>query len=144
MDSYITCFRCGICCTKYQVNLSFTEARKIADKLEIEWDKFIKEYTDHRWPGTSTLLLKHKNGACIFLRKTQDGKDETCKIHSFKPLSCIDWTSGIFRKECQEGLSKYWDLTISIEGELKGQPKRLESFQTFLQSLENPQTGAEP
>lgn len=143
MDTYITCFRCGVCCTRYQVNLSFGEARNIADKLKIEWDKFINEYTDHRWPGTSTFLLKHKTGACIFLSKTRDGTDETCRIHSFKPSSCIYWTSGIFRKECQEGLVKYWDLTVSVEGELQGQQKQLESFQTFLQSLENPHTDAE-
>ena len=28
-------FRCGICCTEYQVNLSLAEGQRIADGLEL-------------------------------------------------------------------------------------------------------------
>ena len=34
VEPLIACFRCGICCTEYQVNLSLTEGQRIADRLE--------------------------------------------------------------------------------------------------------------
>jgi hypothetical protein len=33
VESLIACFRCGICCTEYQVNLSLAEGQRIADRL---------------------------------------------------------------------------------------------------------------
>jgi hypothetical protein len=37
----IPCFRCGVCCTRYQVCLSLVEARQIADELVFAWDDWL-------------------------------------------------------------------------------------------------------
>ena len=37
----IPCFRCGVCCTRYQVCLSLVEARQIADELGFDWDGWL-------------------------------------------------------------------------------------------------------
>ncbi len=63
----IPCFRCGVCCTRYQVRLSLVEARQIADELGFDWDEWLDRYVDQRWPGTDSFLLRHCNGACVFL-----------------------------------------------------------------------------
>jgi hypothetical protein len=34
----IPCFRCGVCCTRYQVRLSLVETKQIADELGFDWD----------------------------------------------------------------------------------------------------------
>lgn len=130
-----TCFRCGVCCTKYQVNLSMVEARHIADELGIEWNKFLEEHTDHSWPGTYSLLLRQVNGACIFFKQVDECRKATCLIHTFRPASCRDWTPGMQRRECQEGLTKYWGLTVYPSGKLKGQEERIKRFQSFLQFI---------
>ena len=44
----IPCFRCGVCCTKYQVRLSLVEARQIADELGFDWDEWLDRYVDQR------------------------------------------------------------------------------------------------
>ena len=129
------CFRCGVCCTKYQVNLDLIEAHNLADKLGVEWDSFIEECTDPRWPGTNSLLLKHVNGACIFLRRLDTGRESTCSIQSFKPLSCAEWSCSQYKPDCREGLSKLWGLTIDALGRLKGEAEKIKCFRTFQQSL---------
>ena len=42
----IPCFRCGVCCTRYQVRLSLVEARQIADELGFDWDEWLDRYVD--------------------------------------------------------------------------------------------------
>lgn len=136
-EACISCFRCGICCTKYQVNLSLVEAQNISGELGLTRDKFLAEYVDPRWPGTYSFLLRHVNGACIFFRQAAGCKEATCIIHSFKPASCIDWMPGLHKRECQEGLAKYWALTVDSSGKLKGDEERIKHFQSFLQLLRN-------
>ena len=51
VEPLIACFRCGICCTEYQVNLSLAEGQRIADRLELVWEEFLNRYVDKSWPG---------------------------------------------------------------------------------------------
>jgi Fe-S-cluster containining protein len=130
------CFRCGVCCRRYQARLNITEAKRIADGLGISLDEFSNKYLDHRWPGKESFLLRHIRGACIFLKRSRNRKLHNCLIHSFRPSSCEEWTPGLHRRECQQGLTRYWGLGVNGEGELTGTKRRLLSFQAFLQLLD--------
>ena len=67
VEPFMACFRCGICCTVYQVNLSLAEGQHIADRLELVWEEFLNRYIDKSWPGIKNFLLRKRNGACVFL-----------------------------------------------------------------------------
>jgi len=133
--SSIECFRCGICCSKYQVRMSLVEAKRIAAELGIPWKEFIANYTDQRWPGAESFLLRHEHGACIFLKHDKIEKMTGCLIYPFRPSSCQEWRPSPHRAECQEGLHKYWGIKISLDGKLKGNRTTIRRFQTFLKSL---------
>ena len=100
----IPCFRCGVCCTRYQVCLGLVEARQIADELGLDWDEWLDLYVDRRWPGTDSFLLNHRNGACIFLEQTEARNLTRCLIQSFKPSACREWMPSLYRRDCQDGL----------------------------------------
>lgn len=42
---------------------------EIADELGFDWDKWLDRYVGHRWPETDSFLLRHYNGACVFLER---------------------------------------------------------------------------
>ncbi len=112
--SEIPCFRCGTCCSKFQPQISLSEAHIIADKLGVSWRHFLADYIDPRWPGTRNFLLRHINGACVFLRVSSDQKQKLCSIHTFKPSCCQEWKPGIDRSECLDGLKTIWDLATGF------------------------------
>lgn len=131
---YFPCFCCGICCSDFQPQLEMQESKTIADHLGMSLQQFIDNCTDPRWPGTDTHLLLHKDGKCLFL--DQQGKAKwLCRIHTFKPEACRQWTAGLSRKECRRGLSRYWELTVDDSGELTGSAANLSCFQKFLKTL---------
>jgi Fe-S-cluster containining protein len=132
--SFFPCFYCGICCSDFQPHLEMQESKTIADHLGMSLQQFIDDCTDPRWPGTDTHLLLHKDGKCLFL--DQQGKAKWfCRIHTFKPEACRQWTAGLSRKECRRGLSRYWELTVDDSGELTGSAEKLSCFQKFLKTL---------
>lgn len=98
-----TCFRCGICCMKYQVRLTTTEAGVLARNLGLSLPEFIDNYTDPRWPGNDTYLLKHENGACVFLQSEGNQIITSCRIHNFRPQDCRNWIAGWDKPECRKG-----------------------------------------
>jgi len=128
------CFRCGVCCTKYRVRLTLVEARRIAEGLGLTLDMFLDRYADQRWHQFESLLLSQQNGACVFLE--QAGMSKTrCVIHHLKPLACQEWTPSLYSRECREGLSKYWGLTVSPSGQFEGPEEKLRDFHCFIESL---------
>jgi Fe-S-cluster containining protein len=129
------CFRCGICCRKYQVRLTSAEAQNIGQQLKLDSAEFLSKYTDPRWPDPDTFLIRHRNGACIFLELGTGKKESRCLIHSFRPQDCRDWTPGLARPECQQGLAQ-WGLTINTNDEIAGTADTLREFKSFLNSLE--------
>jgi hypothetical protein len=131
----VPCFRCGVCCSKYQVRLTLEEAQRIAAELQITWDEFVNVYLDLRWPGTESFLLRQGNRGCIFLKQGKGESIASCLIHSFRPSSCRDWAPGLNRPECLEGLSRYWALSVDSNGELKGTGEEMQRFQEFLESI---------
>lgn len=100
----LVCFRCGICCRKFQIRVNQQEAMQIARKLNILWTEFVTNYIDPRWPGTRSYLLRQVNGACVFLQQVDKSQVATCLIHPFRPESCRSWQAGLDKPECKEGL----------------------------------------
>jgi len=131
----MACFRCGICCTVYQVNIGLAEGQRIADGLGLVWEEFLNRYTDERWPGTTNFLLRKNNGACVFLERIEGSKVTCCLIHPIRPSSCIDWVPSLYRKECQRGLADYWELAVSFSGQLEGSTQKVREFCDLLKSL---------
>lgn len=136
----IVCFRCGECCTKYHVCLSLIEAQKIADEMRLAFDEWLDRYVDKHWQQRESFVLRQRNGACIFLERADPSNKTSCLIHHVKPLVCREWTASLYRRECREGLAKYWGLTVSPLGQLEGAEEKLRDFYSFLKSptfLEN-------
>jgi len=104
VEPLIACFRCGMCCTEYQVNLSLAEGRRIADGLELVWEEFLSRYIDKSWPGIKNFLLSKRNGACVFLERIEGSRVTRCLIYPIRPSSCIDWVSSLYQRECREDL----------------------------------------
>ena len=128
------CICCGICCSKFRVRLSFIEARRINDTLGLSWDEFISRYLDQYWPEAETFFLRRINGKCVFLGDIEDCHMQRCLIHPINPSSCKEWNPSSYRSECQEGLAKYWGLTVSSSGKLKGSEQKLRDFNSFAES----------
>jgi Fe-S-cluster containining protein len=135
VEPFMSCFRCGICCTEYQVNLSLAEGQRIADRLGLVWEEFLNRYTDKSWPGNKNFLLRKHNGACVFLERIEDSRVTRCRIHTFKPSSCMDWVPSLYRRECQKGLANYWGLAVSLSGQLEGSTQKVREFCDLLESL---------
>lgn len=129
------CFRCGICCVEYQPRINIEEAELIAHEMSMTSKEFLERYADKRWPGTQSFLLRKRRGACVFLNRMPDGKQSVCLIHPFRPSSCLEWVAGWHQRECQEGLAKYWSLTVEPSGEIQGTARRIKRFELFLESL---------
>src|SRR4030067_41008 len=104
LNDKLPCFRCGVCCTRYQVCINMYEAQRLAAHLNIKFDIFLQDYTDPRWPGTENFLIRHHDGACIFLENISGTKLTGCRIHHVRPQDCRDWTPEIDRSECRHGL----------------------------------------
>ena len=136
--SSIRCIRCGICCTKYQPVLNLEEAHLIADRLKVGWEYFLAEYADQRWPGKQSILIRHSNGACLFLQICPQKMQRLCLVHDCKPACCLEWESGLERADCREGLKTQWGLTLDPSGLIAGSEEKLEVFDRFLQTLRNP------
>lgn len=131
----IPCLRCGECCRRYQVRLDLAEAQRIAGELGLTGEDFRDKYADRRWPGERSLLVRQEHGCCPFLERSGENGDELCGIHSFKPLSCREWTPSLDRRECQAGLARRWRIIVDSSGELKGPDERMRDLRLFMDSL---------
>jgi hypothetical protein len=99
------------------------------------WDLWRAKYTDPRWPGTESFLLVHQNSGCIFLKREENGRTTRCLIHSVKPAACKSWLSGWDKRECREGLSRNWGLTVNSNGKLQGATENIRDFVDFVAGL---------
>lgn len=126
------CLRCGVCCTEYQPRLSLMEARHIAGEMGVAWEDFLNRYTDQRWPGKDSFLLRQQDGHCVFLEHAEGDNTAGCLIHSFKPSACSGWTPGLHQRECRLGLSSTWGLTASPAGKICGPAEKVRCFQLLL------------
>jgi uncharacterized protein len=130
----IPCFRCGVCCRTYQVHLDEDELEQLVRDLGINHRQFVKDFTDPRWPGEKTFLIKHENGGCIFLERN-DERETGCRIHRFRPKACREWSAGSGKKECRKG-AFLWGVEMGEQGDFTGSPQNVEIFKNFLANLE--------
>jgi uncharacterized protein len=100
------CLCCGTCCSIYQPRISLDEVHIIAGKLNLSVSQFVEQYTDRRWPGTQSYLIRHVNSACVFLKPSLDNRLKLCSIHDFKPICCLEWQASSDRRECQTGINQ--------------------------------------
>ena len=136
MQSPLSCFRCGVCCMKFQAPCTPEEVVRIAGHLQLAVDVFFGKYVDPRWPGKEKLLL-HAEGKCPFLTIDASGKIKNCSIHQVRPAACRDWSPGTEKRECRDGLAQIWQLSIDESGNLLGSKQQITAFTPFLQSLKN-------
>ena len=97
----IDCFRCGLCCTRYQPRLTPREVERISKHLALPAEDFIARYAQVTAIG---YLLRQSAKGCVFLI-WEDGQT-TCGIYRVRPKACRDWTASLSQPECQQGLAK--------------------------------------
>ena len=133
-ETAIACFRCGICCIKYNPRITVTEAHNIAGALGISLEEFRDRYVDGSWFEPGYFVLESHDGPCIFLEHKQESRLASCLIHPVRPRVCREWQPGWHRRECREGLRIYWGLSVDPSGELEGPGEKINDFRNSLQS----------
>jgi Fe-S-cluster containining protein len=108
------------------------EAQRLAAALEVDWDKFIAGYTDRRWPGTESYLLRQNDGHCLFLQTGKDRRIGLCRIHQFRPADCRNWVPSLSKRECLKGLKDRWGIKVNDTWCLEGPPAKLKEFEHHL------------
>jgi Fe-S-cluster containining protein len=103
-DEAIPCFRCGVCCRRWQPLLTRPEAECLAQHLGLELEEFLRAYTRPYPLEEEAYLLNQRDGACVFLQDTADGRTR-CGVHAARPQACHDWEASLLRKECLDGLA---------------------------------------
>lgn len=100
----IPCFRCGVCCERWQPLVTRQEAERIASYLGLPTQEFLERYARPYPLQEDTHILRNNGQACVFLR--YDDGLATCTIHEVRPQPCRDWQASLSRKECREGLQR--------------------------------------
>jgi Fe-S-cluster containining protein len=127
----IPCFRCGICCTRYQPPLTTKEINNIASALKISRSKCVSKYTV-KVPIREGHLLKRTNKGCVFLTWDANGR-ASCTIHPRRPKACREWTPSLSKPECLEGLAKLKSRgQIMLLDELFSSPKDKQALYSSL------------
>jgi Fe-S-cluster containining protein len=130
----LPCFRCGVCCTVYQVRISPAEARCIAASLDLDYWDWVGRYCDPRWSDPRSHLIRHDKMGCVFLDYSKE-QESLCRIYAVRPDSCRQWAASAFKPACQEGLKRNWSLSVDSEGRLLGAPDARQRFERFLAKL---------
>ena len=133
----IPCLRCGTCCRKYQPRLASDEITKLALKLGVSLPEFIEQFTDRRWPGTQSFLLRQQNDACTFLAAPDKNQVYLCRIQAFKPGCCRSWNADLHKPECREGLKNRFKLVVDSRGRITGDQLNLDTFEKYVDLLKS-------
>jgi Fe-S-cluster containining protein len=120
----------------FQPRLSLDEAKAIAAKLNLGWEYFISEYTDPKWPGTQSFLIRKNQDACLFLKTDTVSKQSRCQIHTIKPACCREWKQGLNRPECQQGLKTRWGLVVDTDSQICGTTEQLAELEAYIDALD--------
>lgn len=99
----IPCFRCGLCCIRYQPPLSPRDVRSIASALGTSRAECLSRYA-LKVPIREGYLLKRTGEGCVFLAWDADEKAR-CTVHPARPRACREWTPSLARPECREGVA---------------------------------------
>ena len=134
----IPCFRCGVCCVRWQPLLSPAEQRRLAQDIGVSLATFKRKYT-RAYPIRRgwRQLITADHGGCVFL--VYEGGRAGCSIHAVRPTVCRDWAPSLEKKECLTGLQTLATggfLTIDV---LYDDPKDKSQFLEMLLSGEESQ-----
>jgi Fe-S-cluster containining protein len=88
----------------HQAFVTDEDITRITAYLGITLDEWDEKYDDPRWKGSQYRLIRHIDGACVFLT-FKEGL-ATCMIHDVKPACCAKWQAGPDKKECKAGMAK--------------------------------------
>ena len=111
-DTYMPCFRCGICCTCYQAPLDARDIENIASVLGVSRPEFISRYA-LKVPIKEGYLLRKADSGCVFLSWDEDERAR-CVIYPSRPQACREWQPGLSRPACLEGLGR-----LKTKGQLR-------------------------
>ena len=133
----IPCFRCGICCTRYQPPLTAEDIDNIASALGISRSKCLSKYAV-KVPIKEGYLLKHTEKGCVFLAWDEDGKAR-CIMYPSRPKACREWTPSLSKPECLEGLAKLKsEAQIMLLRELFPSSEQQKELHPFLEKVPPP------
>lgn len=128
----LPCIRCGVCCSMYQVRMSKAEGLRIALHMGLDFYDWVGRYCEPRWPDPRSYLIRHENGACVFLQRQEHERFALCRIYSVRPYACRDWAAGPYKPACAEGLERLWNVTVDEEGSLQGTREAVQRMRLFL------------
>ncbi len=104
----LPCFRCGICCERWQPLLSDEDVARLAAWLRVTPAGFHERYT-LPYPLSDERLLRQEQGACVFLRYDDSGpvRRSACAVHPVRPAVCRAWDAGLDKRACVQGLDRF-------------------------------------
>ncbi|HLZ68586.1 MAG TPA: YkgJ family cysteine cluster protein [Dehalococcoidia bacterium] len=106
-EEAIPCFRCGVCCRRWQPLIGRDEAERLASFLGLPLQAFLAGYARPYPLAEERYQLLEREGGCTFLRE-EDGR-AGCAVHEARPQACRDWDASLSRRECLDGLRKLGD-----------------------------------
>ena len=98
------CTMCGNCCSGPPGYVSFTEeeARALADRLGVTFERFMDEYTHDTIAGRSLKEVESTGGLdCIFLDRVKVPGRAVCGVYEDRPSQCRTWP--------------FWDSNLKTE-----------------------------
>jgi Fe-S-cluster containining protein len=98
----IPCFRCGVCCQRWQPLIGRLEADRLAASTGMETADFLAQFARPYPLEEDTHQLLERDGGCVFLRF--DNGLAGCSVHEARPQSCRDWDASLLRRECLDGV----------------------------------------
>jgi Fe-S-cluster containining protein len=101
-DEAIPCFRCGVCCQRWQPLIGRAEAERLARFLGLPVEAFLARYARPYPLDDAQYQLRERDGGCVFLR-FEAGR-ASCAVHEARPQACRDWDASLSRRECLDGL----------------------------------------
>jgi Fe-S-cluster containining protein len=88
------CTMCGNCCTGPEGYVLFTEeeGRRLADRVGVSYERFLKEYTKPVSRGVSLKETPSPYGLdCVFLDRTSVPGRAICGVYEDRPAQCRTW-----------------------------------------------------
>lgn len=112
----IPCFQCGLCCIKWQPLLDPAEIRRLADDLGLSPRTFRRRYVRPYPLRRGWGILRTGAVGCTFLRF--EGGRSFCSIYAIRPQVCRDWSAGLDKSECLQGLQHMGNGNVLLPTDL--------------------------
>ena len=105
----VACFRCGVCCERWQPLLSPAEQERLSDFLALTPAELRDQFTSPYPFDDEARLLNQRDGHCVFLAydDEQGYRRARCTVHPARPAACRDWQAGLDQRECVTGLDRF-------------------------------------